>query len=117
MWRIEVNELPPTSNKIWAGVHWAKRKQIADTWHVLFYDALRTVDIPRPLPNRGEPYQIHCTLFCKRRRDADNGWVGLKLFQDTLVKYGYLPDDNSDYINDCILTSKKGNNKIVINIL
>ena len=62
------------------------------------------------------PLILSVTLFCKGIvRDADNAVLAAKFCLDTLVLYGYLPDDNPRYVKSIVLTTSKGKeNKTVI---
>lgn len=115
MTRIEVGEIPPSLNKYYSGLHWTKRKAITDEWHLLFLAAFRKAKLPKPL---AYPITLHVVEFCKRLRDSDAAVMASKFCGDALVKYGYLPDDNPNYIRSVILQSRKGKeDKTVILIL
>lgn len=115
MWTIAIDELPPSLNEIYAGVHFRKRKMYADKWHLLFLAAFRKAKLPKPLPT---PITLNLTSFCKGVvRDTDNGILGIKFLGDSLKKYGYIKDDSPLYIPIVILQSKKGKtNKLAITI-
>lgn len=114
MWRVEVEGLPPSLNAFYSGLHWAKRKALADEWHLRFLAAFREA--------RFEPFKrpvlINCTLYSKRQpRDADNAVIAVKFAQDALHLGGYIPDDSPEYVHTVILSSKKagdGKDKIVL---
>jgi len=115
MYRIEIKELPPTLNKFWAGVHWRKRKEIADTWHLIFKNAFRKANLPKPLPKKDVPYIIQCTQFCKSRvRDDDNAIVGTKLCKDALTHWGYIEDDDYKTFNDGVTSTRKGKENMMV---
>lgn len=116
MYRIEIDDIPPSMNQYWAGRHWTWRKQIADKWHLLFLAAFRSAKLPKKLK---WPIAINTTEFCKGPvRDADNAVIANKLCQDTLVQHGYLPDDGPMYVPTVILNTQKGKqNKTVIVIM
>ena len=116
MFRIEVDRLPPTFNKIWEGIHWAKRKAMRAEWHGLFLAAFQDAKLPKPLPKREGVYRLHCTQFCKGNvRDSDNASIAVKLCKDSLTSYGYIEDDNWKTFNDDMTSTRKGKqNKTVI---
>lgn len=118
MYRIEINKLPPSLNRFWSGKHWSKRKQIKDEWLYLMRDAFNTANLPRPLPQSGFPYTIKCVQFCKHVvRDCDNAVIGTKLCKDALTHWGYMEDDNPEFIERDILESKRGkSNKMILMI-
>lgn len=115
MFRIEIDEIPPSMNQYWAGRHWTWRKEIADKWHLLFLTAFRSAKLPKKLT---WPIVISTTEFCKGAiRDCDNAVIANKLCQDSLVKYGYLPDDGPNYVRKVMLSTSKGkSNKTVVMI-
>ena len=119
MWRIEINELPITLNKIWAGLHWTERKALADSWKYMFLNAFRQAKLPKPLPKKDSHYILQCTQFCKGNvRDDDNAVIGTKLCKDALKHWGYVKDDDYKTFNDGVHSTRKGKeNKMVIIIM
>lgn len=113
MYRIEIDELPPSLNAFYGGMHWAARKKIVDEWHRTIWLACKAAKLPKTLQT---PLTLSVTQYCKGVvRDADNAVVGAKLFGDTLKECGYIPDDGPAYIPTVILTTKKGKeNKLVV---
>ena len=109
--RIHVDDIPPSLNAYWAGAFWAKRAKVADTWHGLFLKALVEAGIKKPLQT---PLIIEVTEYSPRIRDCDNAVIASKLFGDTLVLYGYIPDDTPEFISEVRLKSTKGQKKTII---
>lgn len=116
MYRLEVDELPPSLNKFHAGMHWTERKRLVDEWHYRFLKAFEDIDLPKPLPKKAIPYQIQCTQFCRAAvRDDDNAIIGIKLCKDSLKYWGYVKDDDYQTFNDGMTSTRKGRvNKMVI---
>lgn len=106
MFTIEVDGLPPSLNDYYSGVHWSKRKRMADEWHENFLIALKLIKCPRKLST---PIEVTCIQQCKGRvRDADNAVLGAKFFQDSLKMFGYIEDDGPEYISQVVLMTEKG---------
>lgn len=97
---IFVPYLGPSTNQIYSGIHWAKRKKAK-------YDALkatkaavagmtpmqRQVDLVfRPRLGKGQ-----------RKRDTSNNSMSAKLIEDGLVKAGILADDTEQYVRKVTL--------------
>lgn len=116
MWRICIDHLPPSLNAWYAGSHWSKRKETADTWHGLMLAAFVDAKLPKPLK---WPVSLNVTEYCKGNvRDSDASCVAAKLCGDSLVAHGYLPDDSPEYVSHVVLRCEKGKvNKTVITIL
>ena len=104
----------PTGNQVWAGIHWAKRKKIADSaaWAVKI--ACRGVG--RILC----PVQLEYTPFHNGRHyDVTNYFLTVKVIEDKLVKVAkILPDDTPRWVRRVILNapvkSKENQMKVVI---
>ena len=109
-------ELPKkiSTNKIYEGVHWAKRAQDKD----LFLLAFTTIASKIP-----EIESCDLTFdyeFKSRPLDCDNCSYMSKLLIDCLRHYNKIKDDTPDYVKSIKITSKKGdvdNVKITIDIL
>lgn len=113
MYRIEFDQLPPSLNAFYGGMHFSKRKKIVDEWHSIMGWACKAAKLPTTLQT---PLTLHCTQFCKGVvRDADNAVVGIKLFGDSLKACGYIEDDSHKFVSTVILETKKGKeDKMVI---
>jgi len=95
--RIEIPGRAPVSNKAYAGMHWAVRKRLVDTWHNATIVAVKNLHL-RPVKNF--PVEINTTpmLTGKRKRDTSAGFLIAKIIEDGLVKSGLLPDDSTEYV-------------------
>lgn len=113
MYRIEIDELPPTLNKFYSSPKWYYRHKQAEYWHERFHWAFKEVKLQKPL---NWPITLSITQYAKRvPKDVDNTIMGAKFASDALVKGGWLPDDSPKYINKIILGSEKAKkDKIVI---
>lgn len=90
-----------STNTIYAGVHWAKRKEMAD----LFQMAL--------LPFRRKPAPTPCELFFsftfkKAPLDCSNCAYMVKMLEDGMVMNEILPDDSTQYVKRIHIISEKG---------
>lgn len=92
--RVFIPWLGPSMNKLWAGVHWAKRKKIADEAHAacLVAKRLGRYDVPvslvfQPVHGKG-----------RRRTDCSNYAVSCKSLEDGLVHAGVLADDSFNHV-------------------
>ena len=103
---ITIEGLPPTLNIYYAGKHWSARKKDVDYWHELIHWHLLEAKIEKPLDY---PIEVWVVEYCKRLRDSDSAVIAVKLFGDSLVKGGWLPDDSPKYIEAVHLTCKKAN--------
>jgi len=93
--------LGPSTNAIYAGMHWAKRKKAKDEALAATLEAVRgagmgsvagRVDLVfRPRLGKGV-----------RRRDTSNNSMSAKLIEDALVKAGVLTDDTEEHVRRVI---------------
>jgi len=83
---------PPSWNQFYSGVHWAKRKQMADEAHILTRAAL-----PRDCELFTSPVDITITVyFSGRPLDCDN--IAAKLYIDGLCGH-VLQGDSPRYVS------------------
>jgi hypothetical protein len=95
--RIFVEYLGPSTNAIYAGLHWSKRKRAKDKALAATLDAVeRQMIIPATkrvdltfTPRLGKG---------QRARDTSNNSMTAKLIEDALVKCGILADDTAQYV-------------------
>ena len=80
-------------NKIYAGVHWTKRKKQAEYIHLLTQQALRKAGIHKGVYK--EPVSI--TMQFNDRLDVDNHGYIIKLIIDGLKGY-LIADDTKQYV-------------------
>lgn len=94
-------ERPVSNNQFYAGMHWAKRKALADSWHLLVRAAL-----PENISPPSPPLAVEITAYFKgQMQDADN--ICSKLIIDGLVRGGVVPDDTPQYIEAVTLRSRQ----------
>lgn len=79
----------PSNNKAYSGMHWTKRKALADKWHLVFGSYLRAAGV-KPM----ERFTLH--LRYNSRHDCDNLSLLQKLAVDTM-KGRYVPDDTKKH--------------------
>jgi len=83
-----------STNKIYAGMHWSKRKEIVDSWHEIIYYTLLQQNIKRELFK--QPVDI--IVYSDDDLDADNHFFLIKLIVDTLKEYELIVEDNRKYV-------------------
>ncbi len=94
---IFIPYLGPSTNAIYAGIHWAKRKKAKD-------DALAaTVATVRDMGLQAIEGQVDLVFRPRlgkgvRKRDTSNASMTAKLIEDALVKAGVLTDDTEQYV-------------------
>lgn len=99
--RLFVEYLGPSTNAIYAGVHWAKRKKAKDEACMATLAAVRAAGIQ---PVQGRVDLVFRPRLGKgvRRRDTSNNSMSAKLIEDSLVKAGVLIDDTEQYVRRVI---------------
>lgn len=88
-------------NKIYAGVHWSKRKELADLFHSEFLDKknLKVKQYPVWIL-----YEFH---FKKNALDSLNCAFMAKCLEDGMVTQGILKGDAPDLVHASMLTTQK----------
>lgn len=76
-------------NKIYAGIHWAKRKKQADEIHMLAWSELRRQKIPKKIFEK----PVVITIFYNSNLDIDNHGYLTKMLIDGLKGYLIVDDD------------------------
>lgn len=116
---VDVPWIGPSTNKIWAGVHWRKRKQIAEEAHKATYLAVKQQKIKPAL----------CAVVLEftpnhkgRHYDVSNYSLTCKGIEDGLVQCGVLNGDSKKYvrkiiINTPVTTKLSGFMRVGINIV
>ncbi|MDV6318785.1 hypothetical protein [Chromohalobacter sp. HP20-39] len=99
--RLFVEYLGPSTNAIYAGVHWAKRKKAKDEACMATLAAVRAAGIQ---PVQGRVDLVFRPRLGKgvRRRDTSNNSMSAKLLEDALVKAGVLTDDTDEHVRRVI---------------
>jgi len=101
-YKLVLRDTLPSWNKIYAGVHWTKRKKLADYWHEIVKWELITNRIGKKEYEKNlKNIPLHIVITCyfankTKMLDADN--ICAKLAIDGLVGT-LLPDDNYRIIN------------------
>lgn len=93
-----------STNKIYAGRHWAKRKKDKDDYHLLMHKPFKDL----------EPVKNLCDLtfiftFKRNCLDSSNCSYMGKLIEDCLAEYQILKDDSRRYVQFVTYGSEKGN--------
>jgi Holliday junction resolvase RusA-like endonuclease len=100
----------PSWNEFYSGVHWHKRRFIAEEIHW---------QVAAAVPGDAEPFagpvNICVTAYRKRVIDADN--VAAKLVIDGLCQAGLLEDDSPAWVESVTTRSRKGEPRVEIKIV
>jgi len=94
VYRIPISGLKKSTNKIYAGEHWSKRKEFKDS--VLSY----AVHFCRPV-QRVDTYPVEIRykfFFTSRPLDSLNTAYLAKCFEDALHSLGVLEDDDPKHV-------------------
>lgn len=104
--------LGPSTNQIYAGIHWAKRKKAKDQALAATLEAVRGIGMG---PAAGRVDLVFRPRLGKgvRRRDTSNASMTAKLIEDALVKAGVLADDTEDHVRRVILEPAEIDRKAV----
>lgn len=94
-----------STNKIYAGMHWAQRKRIVDEWHELIWLECKAQKIQ---PIKKYPVFFEYEFEVKNIKDADNTHFTLKMITDGLRYAEIIDDDTLDYFNEYHFKAKKG---------
>ena len=98
-YRIPLTGLKFSTNKIYAGIHWSKRREIKDS--ILDYAGA----FCRPVKKFG-PYPIQICyrfFFTSKPLDTTNCTFLVKMFEDALVSLKILEDDSPQYVARSII--------------
>lgn len=95
------DERPPSANVMHAGIHWTKRRKIANEKHAL---------VARNIPDNLLPYECKVTLTFRvhmngKVMDCSNLFWAAKMYEDGLVNAGILKDDSPKYVQSLTLES------------
>jgi hypothetical protein len=99
--KLFVEYLGPSTNQIYAGLHWSKRKRAKDDACAATLAAVRAAGIQ---PVTGRVDLVFRPRLGKgvRRRDTSNNSMSAKLLEDALVKAGVLADDTDEHVRRVI---------------
>lgn len=96
----------PSANNIWAGVHWTKRKRMADEGHLATSLAVKAAKLG---PVGGKVELVFMPQIKKRPRvrgfDCLNYAMTCKVIEDGLVRAGVLPDDSKKYVSEVAISA------------
>lgn len=79
-------------NKFWGGVHWSKRAEWRDYWHMLVKSSLQKV------PKRTFEKPVFIEMWFESGLDIDGHAVIAKVIIDSLVCDGWLINDNKKHV-------------------
>ena len=98
-YRIPITGIKQSTNKIYAGIHWTKRKELKDS--ILGY----AVGFCRPVQKpESYPVQIRYRFFfVSRALDTLNCAYMAKAFEDAFRAIGILEDDDPKHVASSIL--------------
>ena len=102
---IILRNLPKISmNKIYAGVHWTKRKQLKDAFYLVIKSQFKTV-FPKT-----DRYTVSYEIVSKKGIPCDATNLGyiIKIIEDTIFE-----DDSWDIITQVCMSSRKGDDDYV----
>jgi Holliday junction resolvase RusA-like endonuclease len=109
---LHINEPFISANLFYSGVHWSKRKKVADYWHELVYLSCLEQKIK---PVKSYPITINYACLVKnKRRDIDNIMATIKLINDGLKYAGIIKDDSISYVNEINIKVIAGNKDNII---
>jgi len=94
MLKLLVPFVGPSTNSIYAGVHWAKRQKQKEQAMI----ALATLGV---INGFSKPVNIEVTPYLgkgKRGYDVSNYSYTYKLIEDAMVKKGILQDDSPEFV-------------------
>ena len=96
-----------STNKIYAGQHWTKRKKLADLYHnsLLPFRKLRAKDYPVNIN--------YIFTFKSKPLDTTNCTYMAKLLEDGLVKNEIIVDDDPEHVSFTGIYSQKGEEDLV----
>ena len=95
---IQVNDVGPSLNQYYAGMHYSKRSALKNDWCIQVKSAVIRQKIQ---PVEEYPVAVACRIVMgkgRRMYDWDNTAVCVKMFQDALVKAKVLKGDQLKYI-------------------
>ena len=97
-------------NKVYAGVHWSKRKKQAEEIHELVFYSMKEQKIPKKLYKK----PVSITIYWDTRLDLDNTAYMRKMIIDGLKDY-LIKDDDRRYVKE-LIDRFNNENKIKIEV-
>lgn len=95
-----------SANAMYAGLHWTKRKELADLYHMALIE------------HRGTkwPTPAHLSFtfsFKGKLLDCSNTFFMAKMLEDSMVVNGIIPDDTPAYVASITVRVLKGTKDMV----
>lgn len=87
------NIIKVSTNQIYAGVHWRKRKRMKDNYLLMYKRQLREI---RPFANKVNLF-FHFYFKSKKLDSSNCSYMG-KILEDCLVTYKILKNDSDVYV-------------------
>ncbi|GAB2798990.1 hypothetical protein GCM10027040_27480 [Halomonas shantousis] len=101
MIRLFVPFMGPSTNDIYAGLHWRKRKQEKDACLLITRNAVRLAGLQRIHECIDIVFRPYLTgRMARQPRDTGNYSFTAKMIEDCLVSSGVLHDDRGEYVRD-----------------
>lgn len=97
-----------STNSIYAGVHWSKRKRLKDLMRWALVPIITSI---RPLHQGTLTFDFQ---FKSRPLDCSNCSFMVKMIEDVLVEHYKIIDDTPKYVEKIIISSKKGTKDLCI---
>lgn len=101
-----------STNQIYAGMHWSKRKKLSDLYHQSLIEHRQ---------KKVEEYPVEITYifnFKSKPLDTTNCTFMVKMLEDGLIAHGILKDDTPDHVSFTGIYSQKGStDEVTINIV
>lgn len=111
MVEIVIQEVAPSANNFYSGMHIQERRRLVERWHLLVLVELRRQRLKR---FEGE-YPVDVECVCRfgrgsRTCDADNLFPTVKMILDGLVIGKYLKGDSPRFIRSVTLVPERSEN-------
>jgi hypothetical protein len=95
-----------STNDIYRGMHWSKRKRLADEFHeALIEYRLVRFSLPASL--------LFTFTFKGKLLDCSNCTFMAKMLEDAMVQWKIIPDDTPDYVRRISIQVMRGTKDIV----
>ncbi len=104
----KINAKTEGLNAIYAGMHWSKRKRLADDWRWIVKDAINKSGIDQKIFD----VPVSIEMYFNSRMDCSNHALLVKLIEDGL-KGVLIADDGPKYVKQIIITLFDGDGILV----
>jgi hypothetical protein len=91
-----------SGNSIYAGMHWSKRKKLADLYHTYMMPYRKNIVKDYPVDIS------YIFTFKSKPLDTSNCFLMLKFLEDGMVKNGIITNDSPEYVQSTTVYSQKG---------